>query len=88
MIVEQGHFAMRHLDSVVSKWSNLLGQHALRLSDYTKLSEIIVSAIQVTEGDSVDKVVKSWSGDTSLVVAKAIGGLTTAGGAATGVVRL
>lgn len=88
VIVEQGHYAQRHLDSVVSKWSNLLGERALRLSDYTKLSEIIVSAIQVTEGDTVDTVVKSWSGDTSLVVAKAIGGLTKAGSAATGVVRL
>lgn len=89
VIVEEGSYARRYLDSVVTKWSNLLGERALRLSDYTKLSEIIVSAIQVTEGASVDNVVKSWSGDTSLVVAKAIGGLTTiTGGGATGVVRL
>lgn len=87
VIVEQGNYASRHLDSVVSKWTDLLGQRALRLADYTKLSEILVSAIQVTEGDSVDSVVKSWSGDTSLVVAKAIGGLTKSS-AAGGVVRL
>jgi hypothetical protein len=90
VIVEQGSYAAHHLDSVVTKWSELLGQNALRLSDYTKLSEVIVSAIDVTAGTSVDDVVKSWSGDTSLVVAKAIGGLIKAGGqpGSDGVMRL
>jgi hypothetical protein len=88
VIVEQGHYAARRLDRVVNGWSELLGERALRLSDYTKLSELIVSAIQVTEGDTVDNVVKSWSGDTSLVVAKGITGLTPANVANSGVVRL
>jgi len=87
VIVEQGSYASHNLDEVVKKWSGLLGQNALRLADYTKLSEVIVSAIQVTEGTTVDDVVKSWSGDTSLVVAKAIGGLTSAK-SGSGVVRL
>jgi len=89
VIVEQGSYAQHNLNAVVSKWRALLGQRAMLLSDYTKLAEIVVSAIQVTEGDTPDKVVKSWSGDTSLVVAKAIGNLpTVAGGDPGGVVRL
>ncbi len=88
VIVEQGSYARSHLDAVVSKWSDLLGQNTLRLSDYTKLSEVIVSAIEVVAGKSTDDVIKSWSGDTSLVVSHAIGGLTTAGTATSGVVRL
>lgn len=88
VIVEQGHYASRCLDRVVKGWQDLLGERALRLSDYTKLSELIVSAIQVTEGDTVDNVVKSWSGDTSLVVAKGIEGLVPANAASSGVVRL
>lgn len=88
VIVEQGSFAKMHLNSVVTKWRDLLGERALRLSDYTKLSEIIVSAIEVTAGKSPDTVIKSWSGDTSLVVAHAIGGLTTTSSGTSGVVRL
>lgn len=88
VIVEQGHYAQRHLTEVVNKWSDLLGQHVLRLSDYTKLSEVVVSAIDVISGKPSDDVIKSWSGDTSLVVAKAIGGLTKADGTSGSVVRL
>ena len=88
VIVEEGSYARSRLDRVVSKWTDLLGQRTIRLADHTKLSEVIVSAIQVTEGDTVDTVVNSWSGDTSLVVAKAIGGLTARDTANTGVVRL
>ena len=89
VIVEQGHYARSHLDNVVNKWGALLGQNALRLADYTKLSEVIVSAIEVTAGRKPDDVIASWKGDTSLVVAKAIGGMTTVdGNGASGVVRL
>jgi hypothetical protein len=86
VIVEEGSHARSYPDQTKKAWTNLLGEHVLRLADHTKLSEVIVSAIQVIEGTTVDSVVKSWSGDTSLVVAKAIGGLTTTQ-AATGVVR-
>lgn len=82
VVVEEGHYASVHLDEVMSKWTNLLGQRVLRLSDHSKLAEVIVSAIQVNEGADADSVSHSWSGATSLVVANAIGGLTKSGGAA------
>jgi hypothetical protein len=63
-------------ERVMNKWHNLLGQNVIPLSDYTKLSEVIVSTIQVVEGEDVAKVSNSWSSNTSLVVTKAIGGLT------------
>lgn len=89
VIVEQGSHARSYPDQVKKAWTNLLGERVLRLSDYTKLSEVIVSTIQRNEGATVDAVVKSWSGDTSLVVKRAIGGLTTTTAAGTGgVVRL
>ena len=79
IVVEQGsHCRYGNVDAVVQSWTGLLGQRVLRLSDYTKLSEVIVSAIQVTEGDSVSKVAGSWSADTSLVVTRAVGGLVAA----------
>lgn len=88
VIVEEGSFARQHLEGVTKAWKDILGQNVLNLSDYTKLSEVIVSAIQVVEGEKKTDVVKSWSKATSLVVAKALGELTTnVVGGKTGVVR-
>ena len=74
-------------DNVLARWKALLGERALIVDDHDKISEIIVSTIQVNEGADVKTVVNSWSGDTSLVVSKAIGGLTATGNTS-GVVRL
>lgn len=52
-------------------WQKVLGERALKVSDHEKLAEVIVSTIQIIEGADVDTVAKSWSGDTSLVVADA-----------------
>ena len=79
VIVEQGaHCQQGGLDNVVKKWNGLLGQRALRLTDYTKLPEVIVSAIQVNEGASAATVADTWSGETALVVRNAVGALTPA----------
>lgn len=85
LMVEQGqHMAGGYGDAVVSSWTALMGQRAMRLSDYTKMSEVIVSTIQVTEGADAAAVVGSWKGGTELVVARAIGGLTTSAGKSPG----
>lgn len=72
VIVEEGDYARSHLDTVVSTWTSLLGQRALRLSDHSKLAEVIVSAIEVSEGKNRDVVVKSWDKSTAMVVGHAI----------------
>ncbi len=95
VIVEQGSGLRQYGEkAVVGAWNELLGEgHVLRLSDYKKLSEVVTSAIQVNAGADLDTVVKSWSGDTSLVVASALSKqLATTpqrgGGKVTGPVRL
>jgi hypothetical protein len=90
VVVEEGSHARVHLPQVLEEWTDLLGQHVLRLGDHTKLAEVIVSAIQVSEGVDPDTVARSWSGSTAMVVRRAVGGLVpTAGTRAThGVVRL
>ena len=90
IVVEQGNYAHGHKDAVFSSWRELLGQRVLPLSDHTKLAEVIVSTIQMMEGESKTSVVSSWKGDTSLVVKRAIDGLTKSpgDGGTTGVVRL
>jgi hypothetical protein len=86
IIVAEGNCARRQPDKVKSDWVKVLGQRAVILTDYTKLSEVIVSLIEVTEGKSIDDVVASWSGDTSLVVRTATTNLRKSISSATDVV--
>lgn len=72
VMVEEGNHYRSHGDHVRRKWLDLLGQNAIPLSDHTKLAEVIVSAIQVAEGMNKEAVARSWSGDTSVVVHRAI----------------
>lgn len=76
VIVEEGSHARSHRDQVFSKWNDALGQRALHLTEHTKLAEVIISAIQITEGASHADVVKSWDGTTAIVVGKATKGLS------------
>ena len=79
LIIEQGNFIRNHgnRDRVIKEWTELLGQNAIPVDDYTKISEIIVSILQASAGESVDKIVDSWDGSTSISVKKAISGLKT-----------
>ncbi len=88
VVVEEGSFARSQPDEVVDRWKAVLGQRVIRLSDYTKLAEVIIAAIEVTEGVSATDAARKWNGATSLVVARAVGGLPAARVAAGGVVRL
>ena len=56
-------------------WKKLLGQNAIIVEDHTKLGEIIVSIMQVNEGEDVDSVIDSWDSSTSLAVQKSVGDL-------------
>ncbi len=71
-----------------SQWRKLLGQRVIELADHTKMAEVIISTIEVTEGRDKDAVAHSWSGDTSIVVRDAIKGLAVADKAASGPVAL
>lgn len=74
VIVEQGSHCRHSRDKVFSSWNELLGQgRVIPLADYTKLSEVLVSAIEVHEGRNGPDVAASWgSKSTSMVVAKAV----------------
>jgi hypothetical protein len=87
VIIEEGNHCRYDHEGVVNNWTKLLGQRALKLSDHTKLSEVIVSAIQANEGEDAKTVVSSWSGDTSVVVAHALDGYAIDKRAEAGVVR-
>jgi hypothetical protein len=90
VVVEEGSYARSRLDQVMESWTPVLGQRVLRLSNHERLSEVIVSAIEVTEGADAGTVAASWTGETSDVVAKAIAplGYRTPRIGGDGVVRL
>jgi hypothetical protein len=75
IVVEEGNHCTYAKDEVYSSWRELLGQRVLPLTDHTKLAEVIVSAIQITEGVDKKKVTDSWDGSTALAVGKAVEGL-------------
>jgi hypothetical protein len=76
IFVEQGSYKSMQEEIRVSFSKIGLGENVLPLSDYTKLGEVIVSAIEQNEGKDAEAVAASWSGGTSLVVRHAMGGLT------------
>lgn len=79
IVIEEGSHPNHYgLDSVLKPWQELLGENVIVCSDYTKLSEIIVSILQVKSGANKEDVIKSWDGSTSVAVQKAISSLTTA----------
>jgi hypothetical protein len=88
--IEQGNHSGVGDSELRQAWADMLGQRYLSLPDHTKLAETIVSAIQICEGADKKDVLNSWSGDTSLVVAKAVADLHPAliNPSSTGLVRL
>lgn len=73
--------------AVEDRWRALLDKNIVMIEDHNKLAEVIVSIIQITEGDSHAKVAKSWDGSTSIVVANATRGLAAAPASGKGGVR-
>lgn len=58
------------------KWQKILGERAIEVIDHEKLAEVIVSTIQVIEGEDIHQVTQSWDGSTAVVVQRAVQGLS------------
>ena len=81
IIIKQGSYCQGHLLEVRNKWQKLLGQRAIVLDDANNLSELIVSTMQVNEGEDLAAVASTWSGGTAVAVRNSLKGLRTAVGA-------
>lgn len=88
IIVKEGSHAQYHYDTVNKAWIDLLGQNVLTLPKWQKVSELIVSTLEICSGKDLDTVVNSWDGDTSLVIREALKDMEPAKVGSTGVVRL
>lgn len=68
----------RHGDtSRIAEWRNIMGERVIKVSNYTKIPEIIVSILEVMAGKDVDSVAQSWDGSTAMVVKDSLSGLTS-----------
>ena len=76
IVIEEGNHMRDQPYEVLKSWNDILGQRVLKLSDYTKLPELIVSTLQVLNGENKDSVSHSWDGSTNLVITNAIKDLT------------
>jgi hypothetical protein len=72
VIIEEGNYARSALTRVVDSWTQLLGQHVIRLKDHKKLAETIVSAIEVAEGRDLDASTSAWGIGTAQIVREAV----------------
>lgn len=72
IVIEEGNHMRYQPDEVMKSWTSILGQRVLKLSDYTKLPELIVSTLQVLNGENKDSVSHSWDGSTNLVISNAV----------------
>ena len=64
---------------VKASFGSILGDRLIWMQDTAHLPELIVSAIQVAKGADAATVAGSWSGDTSVAIKEALGGLAVAG---------
>jgi hypothetical protein len=62
--------------NAIVKWRELLGERAIMIDDWKKMAEVIVSLMQVNEGQSKDDVIGSWDNKTGRIVAAAIKSLS------------
>jgi len=87
-IIVDGSYAARDLRGVRKTWDPILPQRVIHLTDPSKLSETIVSTIELVAGRDRDAVVGSWDRSTALVVADAVRDVGVARGRLGGLRRL
>lgn len=68
--------------NAITKWRELLSERAIVIDDWKKMAEVIVSLMQVNEGQSKEDVIGSWDNKTGQVVAAAIKSLPDPAGSA------
>lgn len=76
IVLTQEGYASHGLRRVLETWNEILPQRVVQLTDVTKLSETIVSILQVINGERKEDVAASWGSGSSMVVFNAIKDLT------------
>ncbi len=72
IIIKEGTHMGNYPKRTLKAWNELMGQNAIVLDDHTKLSELIVSILQLIAGVDKDTVLKGWDGTTAVTISNAI----------------
>lgn len=76
------HFCMEqggtYRETDLLRWQELLGENAIRVRDYSKIPELVVSLLELHAGKDKKEIIASWDGSTALAVADALAGVTLA----------
>lgn len=78
----------QHRRDVDRSFGVIMPDNLIYLESVDMLPETIVSTIQVVEGANVAQVAQSWGDGKTLVLAKALNGITTQNGGNSGIVKL
>ena len=74
------HFCMEqggtYTESDYRRWQEYIGERAIKVKDYSKIPEIIVSILEAMGGKDKDEIIKSWDGTTAVAVANALSGIS------------
>lgn len=72
LIAMEGSHARSYSTETVGRWTDLLGQRAIKLTDHTKMAPVITSLIEVTSGRAPEEIKDSWESDVSGVISDAL----------------
>jgi hypothetical protein len=56
----------------IKKWRDLMGERAIVVEDWKRMPEIIVSLMQINEGQNKEDVISAWDGSTQDIVRNAV----------------
>lgn len=83
LVIEEGNFYSGRYRNhngpkkIQETWGKYLGDHCIYVSDLTKITEILVSILQVDNGKNATAVIESWDGSTKIAVKNAIQSLAS-----------
>lgn len=73
VVIDQGNYAQRDRKGVYDSWEKVLPrERIITITDYTKMPEVLVSALEVHAGKDPQAVIDSWQGDAQNVVREGI----------------
>lgn len=72
IVAEGSNCRAMGLERVKEKWTEILGERAIVITDCNKIAEIIVSTLQILNGERTESILQSWDKETSIVVENAL----------------
>jgi hypothetical protein len=73
VVIEQGDYARRAKQKVYDSWEKVLPkERIIPVSDYTRVPQILVSAMEIHAGKDPKEVLASWQGADAKIIAESV----------------